>query len=176
MAILDSWFNDVSTKVDRARTKATGRDRPGWPLAIAIGGIGASVGAAVAFLFDPQRGKSRRAQLVDRSGALVRRTVRLFQRGGRMVSSQTAGKLQALTVGTRDREAPNDPTLAERVETELFRNPKVPKGAININAEEGTIVLRGQVPDEAMRRRLEREAGKVPGVEDVRNLLHVATA
>jgi BON domain len=173
MGILDRWFGDASKRVERARDKATGADRPGWPGAVLVGAIGASLGAVAAFLFDPQRGRSRRAQLVDQGSALVRRIVRRGERAGRMIGSQAGGMMQALGHAGDRVEVPNDQTLAEKVETELFRNPKVPKGNININAEEGVIVLRGEVPDESMRRKLERDAAKIEGVEDVRNLLHV---
>jgi osmotically-inducible protein OsmY len=60
-----------------------------------------------------------------------------------------------------------------KVETELFRDPAVPKGAINVNVEHGVVVLRGEVNDESLKHRLEELAGKVEGVDGVRNLLHL---
>ena len=141
-----------------------------------MGAIGATIGAGLAFLFDPQRGRSRRARLADQVSALARHSVRATERAGRIATSTAAGKLQAIRHRGDRIEVPNDQTLAEKVETALFRNPTIPKGNININAEEGVIVLRGEVPDESMRRRLERDAAKVIGVEDVRNLLHVGPA
>ena len=40
----------------------------------------------------------------------------------------------------------DDVTLVDRARTELFRDQSVPKGSINLNAERGTLVLRGEVP------------------------------
>ncbi len=38
----------------------------------------------------------------------------------------------------------DDATLAQKVMTELFRDPHVPKGAINVNAENGVVLLRAR--------------------------------
>lgn len=37
------------------------------------------------------------------------------------------------------------PGLAAKVETELFGNPRIPKGALNVNVEDGVVIVRGQV-------------------------------
>ena len=66
-----------------------------------------------------------------------------------------------------------DVTIRARAESELFRDADVPKGTININVERGIIVLRGEVPDDAMRRRLAEQAAAIDGVWSVRNLLHL---
>ena len=80
------------------------------------------------------------------------------------LSTSTAeGKLEALTRGGSRVAATDDVTLRDRAESMLFRNPKVPKGSINISAERGIIVLRGEVPDARMRNRLGREAEKIEG-------------
>jgi osmotically-inducible protein OsmY len=44
----------------------------------------------------------------------------------------------------RPREQPDDAALARKVETELFRDADVPKGDINVNAEDGVVFLRGR--------------------------------
>jgi osmotically-inducible protein OsmY len=48
----------------------------------------------------------------------------------------------------------------------------VPKGQINVNAENGKVVLRGEVEKPAMIKDLEKRTRKVQGVQDVENLLH----
>jgi osmotically-inducible protein OsmY len=72
----------------------------------------------------------------------------------------------------RPKEQPDDATLTAKVETELFRDPEVPKGDINVNAENGVIYLRGQVEDESLIAALGKSAKKIQGVRDVENLLH----
>src|SRR4051794_7352809 len=66
----------------------------------------------------------------------------------------------------------DDATIAHRVETVLFRDPDVPKGQINVNAENGRVYLRGTIDDADLISRLERMARDVRGVRGVVNLLH----
>jgi osmotically-inducible protein OsmY len=149
----------------------SGRRRPGPGRFLAIGAIGAAIGAVVAFLLDPQRGRSRRAQVVDRGAALLRDAGREVERGARRLTSSVEGKIGAIGSGSGG-PMPNDASLTMKVESELFRDPSVPKGAININVEQGVVVLRGEVPDPALGERLEHEARAIPGVWEVENLLH----
>jgi osmotically-inducible protein OsmY len=59
------------------------------------------------------------------------------------------------------------------VETELFRDPSIPKGDININVERGIVVLRGQVDTAGQREELIRKAKSIAGVLRVDSLLHL---
>ena len=67
---------------------------------------------------------------------------------------------------------PDDVTLARKVETEIFRDAEVPKGQINVNAENGVVVLRGEVEEPELIRDLEEKTRNVQGVQEVENLLH----
>jgi osmotically-inducible protein OsmY len=67
----------------------------------------------------------------------------------------------------------NDETLRDRVESELFRDPDIPKGQININAEHGVVVLRGELDHPEEINAVERRVKKIAGVTEVRNLLHL---
>ncbi len=165
---------DVREARDRARASIAGeRTGPGWLGALAIGVIAGATGAFVAFITDPQRGRARRAQLVDQGAATVRQAAREAERAVHMLTSTAEGKLEALTQGGSRVAPTDDVTLRDRAESILFRDPKVPKGAINISAERGTIVLRGEVPNERMRSKLGREAEEIDGAWSVRNLLHL---
>jgi BON domain len=165
---------DVREAGERARARIAGEPRgPGWLGAVLIGIIGGVTGAFVAFLTDPQRGKARRAQLVDQGAATVRHAAREAERAVRAVTSTAEGKLEALAEGGNRVGPTDDVTLRDRAESVLFRDAKVPKGSINISAERGILVLRGEVPDTRMRNRLGREAEKIDGVWGVHNLLHL---
>jgi osmotically-inducible protein OsmY len=67
----------------------------------------------------------------------------------------------------------NDPALARKVESEVFRDKHIPKGHISVNAEYGVIYLRGEVPDEKVRTDLTMRARAVDGVRAVENLTHL---
>jgi osmotically-inducible protein OsmY len=166
--------NDIRDAGDRARSRLTGEPRgPGWPGALGIGVIAGLAGALVAYLFDPQRGKARRAQLADQGASAVRHATRGAERALRGVTSTAEGKLEAVTKGGNRVAATDDVTLRDRAESILFRDPKVPKGSINISAERGILVLRGEVPTARMRTALERKAEKIDGVWGVHSLLHL---
>jgi osmotically-inducible protein OsmY len=62
------------------------------------------------------------------------------------------------------------------VESHIFRDPEVPQGRINLNVEDGVVVLRGQLERPEQIRHLEASVRKVPGVKGVKNLLHLPGA
>lgn len=167
--------NDLMKSMRDAGRRVPSRDadRPGAGRFLAMGLLGAAAGAAAAFLLDPVRGAARRAQLADRTTAWWRDVSVGIGRGSRYLGSTVEGKAQALRHGGQGEPMPNDASLAMKVESELFRDPDVPKGDININVEQGVVVLRGEVGDAAMSERLEKAARAVPGVWEVENLLHL---
>src|SRR5687768_809225 len=110
--------------------------------------LGAGIGALLAFFLDPASGRRRRALVRDRTRGLARRRARDAGRLRRVASSEVYG-LKQKALHLREEPKPghfNDPALAAKVETELFRDPEVPKGQINVNVENGVVVLRGEVP------------------------------
>jgi osmotically-inducible protein OsmY len=139
-----------------------------------IAGLGAWLAS---FFLDPQSGKRRRKTTVDRAGAYVRRGQRGAGRAGRAVVSEAYGlKQKAAHAREQEKPQPDDVTLAHKVETEIFRDPGVPKGQINVNAEDGVVYLRGEVERTELIHDLEEATRKVQGVRGVENLLHVPGA
>src|SRR5918997_2983885 len=135
------------------------------------------LGAALTYFFDPGQGRRRRAMARDRISAMFRRTVSRGERLGRGVSAQGYGAAQKLKhLEEEPKPQPDDVTLARKVETEIFRDADVPKGQINVNAENGKIYLRGEVEQPELIKDLEQRARKVQGVQDVENLLHLPGA
>ena len=168
--------NDVRGAARRARAAAAGEQRgPGWMGALVLAGIASIGGAIVAFLADPARGRARRARLLDQGAATIRRTGRRAEHAVRGAKASVEGAVKAASHarGPSGVGAIDDVTLAARAETELFRDASVPKGSINVNAERGTLVLRGEVPTAELRDRLGEEAERIDGVWSVHNLLRV---
>jgi osmotically-inducible protein OsmY len=129
-----------------------------------------AIGAALAYFFDPDNGKRRRKVAIQRLAGASRR------HGGRLASgasSQVRGfKAKAAHRREERKEQPDDITLAHKVESEIFRDAEVPKGKINVNAENGKVVLRGEVDSLEMIEELVDRARQVQGVQGVENLLH----
>ncbi len=67
----------------------------------------------------------------------------------------------------------DDASLAQKVMTELFRDPHVLKGAINVNAENGVVLLRGETLEPAMIVEIVAKTRRIRGVADVENLMHL---
>ena len=130
------------------------------------------LGALIAYFFDPQSGSSRRAEARQRIPAMLRRT---SAKAGKAASSQaTAVKAKTMHRKEAEKPQPDDVTLARKVETEIFRDADVPKGNINVNAENGKVVLRGVVEEPSLIEDLEQRTKKVQGVREVENLLTAA--
>ena len=67
----------------------------------------------------------------------------------------------------------NDSGLSDKVESTLFADPAIPQGKINVNVEEGVVVLRGEVDSDGQRDDLIRQAEAIAGVVRVDSLLHL---
>jgi gas vesicle protein len=135
--------------------------------------FGGVLGTLGALFFDPQQGRRRRKELVDRSAALFRRTGRRAERAGRGVGARVYGMSQQVQHLKEEPKDFDDVTLARKVESVIFRDADVPKGQIVVNVQEGVVQLRGEVPDPDMLNDLVETTRKVQGVRDVESLLHL---
>lgn len=155
------------TKAVRARLP-----RRGGPSPISVIS-GAIAGAVAVYFLDPQRGRARRAKFVDWSGARLRRGRDALNQLRTRTGSTAAGFPQRM-VSLRSGSRPvDDLTLRDRVESEVFGNPELPKGQINIDVASGVVTIRGQVDNAFQIATVEKAVLKVPGVNGVENLLHV---
>lgn len=89
------------------------------------------------------------------------------------MAADARGLAQRVTAHGQGTLTENDAVLVSKVESEVLGDPDFPKGSININAEDGIVVLRGQVERPEQVRRLEKAVRKIDGVVDVENLLHL---
>jgi hypothetical protein len=135
---------------------------------------GAGLGWLVGYLFDPRSGTRRRKVGWDWTMGRVRRALRRGERLERYASSTASGKAQAvLHRHEAPKQQPDDVTLAHKVESIVFRDPEVPKGQISVNAEDGVVYLRGEVPSQSMLDELVAKTREVRGVRGVQSLLHL---
>ena len=86
--------------------------------------------------------------------------------GSRRLGHAGAGRAPA-------EERLNDPALARKVESEIFRDQELPKSTISVNVEYGVVYFRGEVPDREQMDELVARARKVDGVRGVENLTHL---
>jgi BON domain len=147
------------------------------PLAIAVAAAacGMTVGALLAYFLDPKAGRRRRHTARDRATSRVRRGERRAAARARRTGSHAVGiARRALNAARpRHREPLDDVTLARKVESELYRRARVPKGHISINAEDGFVFLRGVMDRQDDIERIELATRQIEGVRDVENLIHL---
>ena len=132
----------------------------------------AAGGIALAYFMDPQQGRRRRHVTRDRAFSLAKHAGRRGRKLVNHLSSDAQGYVARARHARGSAEELDDQTLVDKVESIVFRNRGVPKGQININAENGVVFLRGEVPDPELVEALETRVRKVHGVRDVTNLLH----
>jgi len=131
-------------------------------------------GAALAYFLDPQNGRRRRHQSRDQLLSLVRHGTKRGRKLVHHAASDAAGQARRAAHAIRPSAEVelDDATLVDKVESIVFRNHDLPKGQININAENGVVFLRGQVDRPELVETLEARVRKVQGVKGVENLLH----
>jgi osmotically-inducible protein OsmY len=133
-----------------------------------VGGLG--VGAALMYLFDPERGNRRRALLRDKALHVAHATGEKLD----VKSRDAANRLHGLLARTRSlltRERVPDSIVAERVRSRIGHVVSHP-GSIEIAAQDGRVTLAGP----ALRRELDpllREVERVRGVTGVENKLEL---
>jgi len=130
----------------------------------------AAMGAAGAFLFDPDRGRARRARLRDKTRSALRRDVRAVERQ----ASRQRGRLGGLAHRATHRSQPpeNDRVLVDKVRSEVLGRRAGITHQITIDAVDGVVTLRGEIEDMAAVDQLVAAVGRVPGVSGVTSLLH----
>jgi osmotically-inducible protein OsmY len=139
-----------------------------------VAGGSALFGWLGGFFFDKDQGRRRRKMLVDRTRGLLRRRVRAGARVARGVNAEVYGMaMKATHLREQPKPQPDDVTLARKVETKIFRDADVPKGNINVNAQNGVVYLRGEAETPEMIEHLVEQTRKVRGVRNVENLLHL---
>jgi hypothetical protein len=130
--------------------------------------IGVGIGAAVAYMIDPDRGARRRALVRDK---LVH-AVRVTREAADATACDLTNRARGIVAATRarlTREQPDDIALAERVRARLGRVTSHPH-AIDVDAVNGKVTLCGPILAIEMNRVLSA-VGSVRGVKAVTNSL-----
>ena len=152
----------------RFETRTAPRD-PHWWLGLAMVVAGA---ALTAYILDPERGKARRRRITDQAGHKLRAAVRKVRRTARHASHTLVGRGRHLLLDGQADFA-DGRALLDRVESELFEDPAVPRGRMNIEVEGLTVILRGELDSLDQMEKVEAAVSRIPGVLGVRSYLHL---
>ena|SRR6187431_1964790 len=135
---------------------------------------GMVLGAGIAYLFDPESGKGRRAKLIDRAGRLLRVVTHLAARKTRFA----AGRLRGLSAPLRQDEAPratDDGTVLQRIRSEALRDVGLSTSEVDVTVADGVATLRGEVGSASLVDDLVDRVRLVPGVRDVDAMIRVGS-
>jgi osmotically-inducible protein OsmY len=133
-----------------------------------VGAVG--IGAALMYFFDPDRGKRRRALVRDKVESAGNKATVYAEQMGRDIRNRAYGVVAETKSILRGEEVSDD-VLVERVRAKLGRYP-AQLGAIDVQANDGTVTLRGPILATELPRVL-RATKFVRGVRAVDNQLSV---
>jgi osmotically-inducible protein OsmY len=131
----------------------------------------AGIGAAVAYLLDPDRGRARRAQAKDQASAAVRRARAQSRRKARFAQGQAEGA--AARAQGAGQPHPVDDVEVQRVVQQVLAGLDAPTNDVTVEVVGGVVTLRGEVTSEDDKGTIEREVGKAAGVREVHSWLHL---
>ena len=135
--------------------------------------IGGAIGAAIAYFFDPELGRGRRARLRDQGLSEVRKARERAEAKGRHMSNVARGTMSEMASPGPDDIEPDDGTVTQRIQSEVFGSPDVPKDRIALSVVDGVAELRGELDAQEEIDALFIRVSAVPGVRGVRNFLRV---
>lgn len=153
----------------RMETRMAERPHRRWWL-----GAGVLIGGAVAaaYFLDPESGDARRTRFAERTAHAARVARRRAARELHYARNTVKGKLVHLT-NSGSPELLEGRALLDRVESELFTDRTIPHGRLTFEAEGTTVILRGQLDSAEQMAHVEEAVLKIPGVSDVKSLMHV---
>ena len=128
---------------------------------------GASVGIAVMYLLDPERGRSRRARLADQAAAGARDIAEAVVTGVEYQKGGVKGAVHDLAGNVRPERHFDDETLLQKVRSEALGRLNGSTSELEIDISNGEVRLSGALGSAAERDRLIELIRKVEGVSGI---------
>jgi len=173
---LEAHIDDSVAGLDEQLAALTAASkRTTWPRRVVWLTFGAALGAAAAYLADPDRGKARRSQLSDQ--AVARSWSVADDLGGRAMDAarQAKGEVIEQAKGALpDRPEPDAALLQQRIQSEVLgRRTDVGGVVLRIDGP-GVVALKGTVGTADTERELLTQVAAVDGVSEVTSELTVS--
>jgi osmotically-inducible protein OsmY len=136
--------------------------------------VSGAVGASLAYFLDPQQGARRRNTTRDQLVATARRLGGRSEKMARYLGGEAYGLIQeTIHLNPPGNPSPDDKTLKDRIESEIFKNTETSRENININVAYGTVELRGELPNQEEIDSLVQRVKSIPNVQEIHNYLHL---
>ena len=137
-----------------------------WIAGLALAS-GAALGAIGMYLYDPNRGKGRRARLQDKVASAAKWTGQEAAGRAEDLRNRAKGAMAKAGASIACREEVDDEVLAGRVRSHMGHVTRHAH-AVAVEVKDGAVTLQGNLPDEE-RERLLAEVRKIHGVKDVQD-------
>lgn len=169
---MNYWMNSIIPFINgRSRRRADrGAMNSQMMGLMGLGGLG--LGAGLMFMFDPDRGRRRRALARDQMAHAARILARATSATSRDLSHRVYGTM-AESGNLFRRKQVSDEVLTERVRARIGRSVSHPH-AISVTVNDGHVILSGPVLAHEAHRLLSG-VSSAPGVKGVENVLTVHT-
>jgi hypothetical protein len=175
---MTSRWNPVRRAHDRGHGRRRGdrrQPRRRAPMVVVVV-CAFGVGALLSYLWDPDRGRTRRVRLRDQSSAALRQRRRRFTRACARQLRRAEGRLKGQWhriphLPSHDR--PDDTTLVDKIRSEVLGRPRFHGLPINVDTCDGVVHLRGEVREQARIDELVAATTRVAGVRTVQSFLHL---
>lgn len=130
----------------------------------------AATGATFAYLFDPDRGRSRRARLSDQAAARARDAAETVRAGVEYQKGVVEGVVHDVTEPLRPPRTYDDATLLQKIRSEALGYLAF-SDSIEVEVSDGNVRIEGPVDSEQERRRLIELIDAVDGVNMIEDHL-----
>ncbi|MTV24175.1 hypothetical protein FTX61_01875 [Nitriliruptoraceae bacterium ZYF776] len=172
-------LDDLDDRVDLIAGVLTGgQDDDGkattWPRRLFWLAIGAGIGAAAAYLADPDRGAARRDELTDQLGAGARELGHEATTAAQDAANRVQGAAVEAAKDALPEQAEPDPKLLEqRIKSHALGGRDDASAVVPRIDGPGIVALKGTVPSTLSEREVIAAVAEVDGVVDVRSELIV---
>lgn len=129
--------------------------------------IGAATAAVVAYLFDPDRGRSRRARLADQAGARLRDAKEAAVATAEYQQGVVKGAVHDLKEAVTPDDQFSDETLLLKVRSEAVGRLNGSTSDLEIDISDGRVRLSGSLDSVEDRQRLIELISQVEGVSGI---------
>jgi gas vesicle protein len=163
----------LADKLEHAKSRIWHREESSHAGAYAATGLGTlALGVAAMYLLDPQRGRDRRARLMDQASSFVRRTGHTCRRIGRDLGNRAKGYAHEARGRFETEDSVSAERLLQRIRSELGHVVSHPGAIQEMTDNDGCVTLHGKVLASEADKMLSTVKG-VGGVNEVINLMSV---
>lgn len=135
---------------------------------------GVAIGAASAYLLDPDRGRSRRTRLYDQTSAVARKATRKSRSWIRYQKGAARGVAHKLSEPFREEgQFVDDDKLLQKVRSEALGHWDPASDDIEIDVDHGIVTLKGSVGTPGAHAELIDLIRRVDGVEAIQDRVEV---